>query len=71
VQRQKNTFLKWAIDKIVNWENVTETENIKTIHGTTDRILPFRTANFAIKNGGHLMVIDKADEINSVLRNLK
>jgi len=64
-------FLKWAIDKIVNWENVTELKNVKTIHGTADRILPFKTADFKIINGGHLMIIDKADELNGVLKKLR
>jgi esterase/lipase len=64
-------FLKWAIDKIVNWENVTELKNVKTIHGTADRILPFKTADFIINNGGHLMIIDKSDELNEVLKQLR
>lgn len=64
-------FLKWAIDKIVNWENVIELKNVKTIHGTSDRILPFKTADFKIINGGHLMIIDKADELNGVLKKLR
>jgi len=64
-------FLKWAIDKIVNWENVTELKNVKTIHGTADKILPFKTADFKIINGGHLMIVDKADELNGVLKNLR
>lgn len=64
-------FLKWAIDKIVNWENVTELKNVKTIHGTADKILPFKTADFKIINGGHLMIIDKSDELNGVLKKLR
>ena len=64
-------FLKWAIDKIVNWENVTELKNVKTIHGTADKILPFKTADFKIINGGHLMIIDKADELNGILKKLR
>jgi pimeloyl-ACP methyl ester carboxylesterase len=64
-------FLKWAIDKIVNWENVTELKNVKTIHGTADRILPFKTADFKINNGGHLMIIDKSDLLNGALKQLR
>ena len=64
------TFLKWAIDKVVSWENLRETKNIFHIHGTHDRIFPLRFANCntIIKNGGHMMVLNKAEEINSVLR---
>ena len=65
-------FLKWAIDKIVNWENTTILENIKHIHGTADRILPiqFTKSDVQIIDGGHFMTIDKFEELNSVLENL-
>jgi len=64
------TFLKWAIDKVVRWTNQTQTKNLFHIHGTSDRILPFRfiNCNSAIKNGGHLMTLNKAEELNQILR---
>lgn len=64
------TFLKWAIDKVTRWANQTQPKNIFHIHGTGDRILPFKfvNCNSTIKNGGHLMTLNKADELNSVLR---
>jgi hypothetical protein len=66
------TFLKWAIDKVVKWSNSKETKNIFHIHGTSDRILPnnFVNCNLTIKNGGHLMTISKADELNTILQKL-
>lgn len=62
-------FLKWAIDKVARWTNQTQTENIFHIHGTSDRILPlnFVKSNLTIKKGGHLMTLNKADEINNIL----
>lgn len=64
------TFLKWAIDKVALWKNQTQTKNIYQVHGTNDRILPFKfiNCNSTIKNGGHLMTLDKADELNIILR---
>jgi len=64
------TFLKWAIDKIVRWTNQTPTKNIFHIHGTDDRILPlkFVTCDTTIKKGGHLMTLNKTDELNNTLR---
>lgn len=64
------TFLKWAIDKVARWTNQTQTKNIFHIHGTNDRILPlnFVKCNFTIKNGGHLMTLNKAEEISQILR---
>lgn len=64
------TFLKWAIDKITRWTNQTQTKNLFHIHGTSDKILPLRfvNCNSIIKNGGHLMTLNKADELNQILR---
>lgn len=63
-------FLSWAIDKIVNWTNQTYPQNTFHIHGTGDRILPckFVNSNVTIKNGGHLMTLNKAAELNHILR---
>jgi pimeloyl-ACP methyl ester carboxylesterase len=61
-------FLKWAIDKIVTWRNEAIPSNVKHIHGTRDRLLPFRAADFKIDNGGHLMIVNNGKEISDVLR---
>lgn len=66
------TFLKWAIDKIVNWKHTHIHKNLKHIHGTADRILPIKFVKSDVKivNGGHFMTIDKFEELNIVLENL-
>jgi pimeloyl-ACP methyl ester carboxylesterase len=63
------TYLKWALDKIVSWENETKISNSYNIHGTKDRILPIRyvSCNKKIKKGGHFMILNKADELNEIL----
>ncbi|MDN3707433.1 alpha/beta hydrolase [Myroides ceti] len=63
-------FLEWAIDKIICWQNKTEPTNIFHIHGTADYILPlcFIRTDAVIKDGGHLMTLNKADEINKILQ---
>mgnify|MGYP006141202277 CR=1 FL=1 len=62
-------FLKWAINIIVTWENVDLHPQLKHIHGTRDKLLPFKNAEeaIAIENGGHLMVLDKAKQVSEVL----
>ncbi len=64
------TFMSWAIDKIAKWSNVKSIENVFHIHGSKDRILPLRFIkyNSVIKNGGHLMTLNKANEISKVIR---
>ena len=67
-------FFKWAMHAIVKWSNTEVNPAIYQIHGTTDRILPFRLvkAKYAIKKGGHLMTVNKAalvsQEVNKILR---
>jgi hypothetical protein len=65
-------FLKWAIDKIVSWSNVDYPDNIFHIHGSSDRILPSKyvTCDRIIKDGGHLMILNKAEEIGKILRSI-
>ncbi len=63
-------FLKWAIDQIVHWTNQARINNIFHIHGTNDKILPlsFVKCNAKIKHGGHLITLNKADDLNHILR---
>ncbi|GAB3701769.1 hypothetical protein GCM10027592_30380 [Spirosoma flavus] len=65
-------FLKWAIDKIVTWTNQTYHDNLTHIHGTADRILPFRyvVSDLIVNGGGHFMTLNKAEEITDVIRGL-
>ena len=65
-------FLKWAINEIVKWKNATKNPNVVHIHGTADRIFPYRLihADFTIKNGSHFMTVNKSAEINSILKTL-
>lgn len=62
-------FLKWAIDKILKWNNIERQSKLFHIHGTKDRLLPLRytNADIKIKGGGHLMVYSLADQISPVV----
>jgi pimeloyl-ACP methyl ester carboxylesterase len=62
-------FVKWAMQAIVEWESDEELADIIHIHGTSDRILPFSYTkpSYSIPRGGHLMIFDRAGEINSIL----
>jgi pimeloyl-ACP methyl ester carboxylesterase len=63
-------FLKWAIDKVVKWKNQAPTPNLFHIHGTSDRILPagFVASDAIVKDGGHFMIGNKAQDLNQILR---
>ena len=63
-------FLQWALDKVAKWKNVTLPKNTFHVHGDSDRILPlkFIKADVIVKNGGHFMTLNKAEEMNRILR---
>lgn len=63
-------FLCWAINEIVNWKNVQIPEIVTHIHGDNDKILPLKNveADIIIKSGGHFMTVNKALEIEAILR---
>lgn len=58
-------FLKWAMKAICLWNNEKIPMKFTHIHGSADRILPFRKMNGAkkIESGGHLMVYSQAKQI--------
>ncbi|HYJ64839.1 MAG TPA: alpha/beta hydrolase [Parafilimonas sp.] len=65
-------FYRWAIENIITWENETVPSNIIHIHGTNDKLLPYKflKADIPVNNGGHLMVIENAEEISALIKNI-
>ena len=65
-------FVRWAIRAVVNWHTNEEELPVYHIHGTKDIILPFtiNKIQYKIQGAGHLMIFDRADEINIVLKSL-
>lgn len=70
IRETDSRFLSWAIDKIVNWRNMTLLTNLIHIHGTGDKILPFKAADHKVSNGGHLMIINKGSNISGLIRQI-
>lgn len=63
-------FIRWSLDVIVHWSHTERLSEIIHIHGSNDHLLPYRyvKADYIVKGGGHLMVMNRADEVNSILR---
>ena len=64
-------YSNWAIDKVVNWQNTWRPPNFIHIHGTQDHIFPIRyiiKPDYVIKNGGHLLLMNNADEVNEIFK---
>lgn len=65
-------FLKWALHKVVIWRNKEIPENLVHIHGRGDRIFPYRfvTPTYTVQDCGHLMVMNRAEEVSNLLEEL-
>jgi pimeloyl-ACP methyl ester carboxylesterase len=65
-------FVKWAIDSILNWKNEEVPKNIIHIHGTADKLLPYRRvkADYTIEGGTHVMPLERHEEISALLKKL-
>jgi pimeloyl-ACP methyl ester carboxylesterase len=72
IQDSDPVFTKWAIEAIMHWPNKIVPQNIVHIHGTADKLLPYRyvSADYTIEGGEHLMVMDKAAEVSALLKKL-
>jgi pimeloyl-ACP methyl ester carboxylesterase len=71
----KNTspvFMKWAIEAILHWDNQTIPNNVYHITGDKDKVFPYKKIQGAtiVKGGTHVMIFNKAKEINSWLKNI-
>lgn len=62
-------FLKWAMHRVVIWENNTIPNCIYHIHGSSDRIFPlsFVRPDVTINQGGHFMIMNRADKISQLI----
>jgi pimeloyl-ACP methyl ester carboxylesterase len=65
-------FTKWAVYAILHWENAVIPKNVVHIHGTSDKLLPYRLvkADYSVEKGTHLMVMNQPGEISSLLKQI-
>jgi pimeloyl-ACP methyl ester carboxylesterase len=70
IKELDTSFVRWALNAIVNWESEIQHKNLVHIHGSRDMILPARYCNptHLIKGAGHLMVLTRTSEINKILK---
>jgi pimeloyl-ACP methyl ester carboxylesterase len=64
-------FIRWAMDAILKWKCEEPPAGFVHIHGTRDEVLPMRYTKptHTIRNGGHLMVMTRANELNEIVNN--
>ncbi|MEP6749729.1 MAG: alpha/beta hydrolase [Bacteroidota bacterium] len=69
IRESDSKFIYWAMDAILKWKNEDLPLSYIHIHGTKDEVLPIRFTKptHVISKGGHLMVMNRAGEINAIL----
>lgn len=67
-----HAFIRWAVDAVMKWDAGDDSVECVHIHGTHDEIFPHRYTkpSVSIPNAGHLMIFNRAADINAVLRNI-
>lgn len=72
IRESDMNFSRWAIGAILRWENKIVPKNIIHIHGTADKLLPYRLvkADYTIKDGTHVLTMDQHEEVSALLKKL-
>ena len=65
-------YMDWAINQVLNWRNSWYPTPLYHIHGDADRLFPIRNVSptHVIKGGGHFMIMNRAGEVNTALRQI-
>jgi len=65
-------YLEWAFKTILHWQKNYKTFNLYHIHGEGDKIFPVKNISnyIPIKNGTHIMILNKAKEISKILEEI-
>ncbi|WP_426667546.1 hypothetical protein ACPPVU_16105 [Mucilaginibacter sp. McL0603] len=65
-------FVKWAMGAILHWDNQTIPKNVYHITGDKDKIFPYKRIKGAtvVKGGTHIMIFNKAKQINTWLKEI-
>jgi hypothetical protein len=72
VKNADTAFVRWCLNAIINWKRSERLPGIIHLHGEKDHLLPLRYTkpDFVIKKGGHLMVLNRAKEVNEILNEI-
>ncbi|HWZ35638.1 MAG TPA: alpha/beta hydrolase [Mucilaginibacter sp.] len=72
VQKSSPRFLKWAIGAALKFDNKTAPPNVYHIIGDKDLVFNYKKIRnpIIVRGGTHIMVFDKAKQINEILKNI-
>ncbi len=70
-EEQDMAFIRWACGAVMEWTGSPRLPGTVTIHGSSDKVFPIRRqhhVDVVIHNAGHLMVMDRAAEVEAAIR---
>ena len=72
LRKTSPVFVKWAIDAILRWDNKIISKNVYHITGDKDHVFPYKRIKGAtiVKGGTHIMIFNKANEVNNWLKEI-
>ena len=70
IRESDKKFIRWSVNAILNWKTIELPPSYIHIHGSRDEVLPLRYTQptHTINKGGHLMIMNRAEEINRILQ---
>lgn len=70
IRESNPRLIRWSMQAILGWNNDWMPEPVCHIHGSRDEILPMRYTRptHIINHGGHMMIMDRADMVNDILK---
>lgn len=70
LNKRSYDYMRWSIRQVVHWKNDVMPGKVVHIHGGKDRPFPIRfiRPDYTIPDGGHMMVLNRAAEINEILK---
>ncbi len=62
-------YLHWAIFNVLNWKQKVAAQNVLHIQGSDDQVFPMKYIKncIEIKNGTHIMILNKAKSISKII----
>lgn len=72
LENSSPTFMKWAMYASLHWDNKTVPANVTVITGDNDKVFNYRRIGdpIIVKGGTHIMIFDRANEINAILKDI-
>lgn len=69
IRKIDHNYVNWVFGEVLRWQKKSPHENVIQIHGTRDRVFPYKnvSAHYLIKGGTHFMLRDKSNEISRIL----